>query len=74
MIFKISAAGGEKDRVIEDEFKLNSNHTCRFGNYKLNVGDSLVKTKKSVTCKCVLPPIAHCVQMPRQIRNRRQIV
>lgn len=49
---------GRLDTDVEADPKMQ----CTFGKLKLNLGDSISSDDKCVSCKCTVPPMAHCIQ------------
>jgi len=57
----------DKDKLIKSESrqingKDDEKMTCKYGKMVLQVGDGITDTNKCVDCKCLIPPMAHCIQ------------
>lgn len=48
-------------RLDADE-EVDPSMQCTFGKLKLNLGDSISSDDKCISCKCTVPPMAHCIQ------------
>lgn len=54
----------DKDNVTEEgrRGQIDSNMQCKFGKLTLSVGDSISSEDNCVSCKCTVPPMAHCIR------------
>lgn len=54
----------EKDTVVEEvpHASQDPKMQCKFGKLTLGVGDTISSDDSCTTCKCTVPPMAHCIQ------------
>ena len=55
----------EKVKIIPNAKSISNdddNLKCKFGKHSMNLGDSVLTDDKCITCKCLVPPSAQCVQ------------
>ena len=57
----------DEDHIIKNENRQvdvtdDTNKTCKYGNKVLQVGDGITDSNKCIECKCLVPPMVHCVQ------------
>lgn len=62
-IFLFGQTATEKDVIVATSKKtVQSEHTCRYGNLTLNVGEVIQTDEPCLKCFCKIPPMAQCVR------------
>lgn len=59
----------EKEKKLKDDKKEKTKDdddlmVCKFGDLTLKIGDSIKPDNKCDECKCITPPMLHCVKNP----------
>lgn len=49
--------------TIEPGNRAKSEHTCKYGNFTLNIGDRIKTTDPCLECSCETPPFALCTRI-----------